>query len=382
MMNKKCKVVVAIDSLKGSISSIDAGNAIAAGIKKAGEADVTVMNMADGGEGTMDALTCSLNGKKVHCIVKGPSGEKVTAEYGIVKENKLAIIEIASAVGITLKKEKHPDIYTSYGVGELIAHGISAGCRNFIIGLGGSATNDGGLGMLKALGYEFYDKWGNTIESGYSSLNKIHNISDKNKLKALDSCTFKIACDVDNPLMGKNGATYIYGPQKGILAEQLGEAEQAMKHYATLTNEFNGSDYVDYPGAGAAGGMGFAFLSYLNGKIQPGIDLVMEIIELEKNLKDAQIVITGEGRIDGQSVHGKTPVGVAKLAHKHGALVIALAGSLTEEAYQCNHYGIDALFPILPSVMTLEDAMDTDNVKKNLSNTAEQIFRLIFQLMK
>lgn len=372
------KVVVAIDSFKGSLSSIEAGNAIKEGILRAKEnAQVVVKPLADGGEGTTDAFIEGLGCEKIYVDVTGPSGQKVTAYYGYQKDSNTAIMEMASAAGITLLEKKDPMHATTYGVGEMIKDAIQKGCRHFIIGIGGSATNDGGIGMLQALGFEFFDEKQNPVGQGGQALGKIKSISDLNKLKELDECHFKIACDVTNPLYGPSGATYIYGPQKGVTDDIKDLLDEGMKNYAQRTKEFNGTDYANTPGAGAAGGLGFAFLSYLKGELESGIELILKAIKLEEEIKDADYVITGEGRLDHQTAMGKAPVGVAKLAKKYGAKVIALAGSISPGAKKCNAEGIDAYFCILNSVVTLEKAMNKETATENMINTTEQIFRLL-----
>lgn len=374
------KVVIAIDSLKGSLSSMEAGNAIKAGILKANPAtEAIVKPLADGGEGTTEALVEGLGGEFVTIKVQGPLSHKVTATYGFLPESKTAIIEMAAASGITLLSDdkKNPLYATTYGVGEMIKDAMDRGCRNFIVGIGGSATNDGGIGMLSALGFEFFDSQGNSVGEGGQALAKVESISAKNILSRLKECSFKVACDVTNPLCGYNGATYIFGPQKGVTENMREDLDNGMKNYANKTKEYLKTDYIDYPGSGAAGGLGFAFISYLNAELTPGIDLILDAIDLESLVKDADYVITGEGRLDHQTAMGKAPIGVARLAKKYGAKVIALAGSITKDAGACNEEGIDAFFCILNSVVTLEEAMKKETAAYNITSNAEQIFRLL-----
>lgn len=374
------KVVVAIDSLKGSLSSMEAGLAIKAGILEADKtAEVIIKPLADGGEGTTDSLVEGLGGEKKYVDVMGPLGLPVRAYYGYLKQTRTAIIEMASAAGITLmaEKDRNPFKATTYGVGELILDAVKLGCLDFIIGIGGSATNDGGVGMLQALGFEFLDKDGNKIGYGAGELGKIARINDKKVNKELKNCHFRVACDVNNPLCGKNGAAYVYGPQKGVSDDKMEALDLSMAHYADITNEYLGKDYRNYPGAGAAGGLGYAFLSYLPASLESGISLILKEIKLEENLADADYVITGEGRLDFQTAMGKAPIGVAKLAKKYGAKVIAFAGSVTGDANKCNEEGIDAFFPIVRGVTTLEEAMNPAAARKNMAACAEQVFRLI-----
>ena len=373
------KVVIAIDSLKGSMTSMEAGRAIRDGVLAAcPEADVTVKPLADGGEGTTEALAEGMGGELVSIDVHGPLEKTVTAQYGVISDTKTAIMEMAAAAGIILVgKDLRPLDATTYGVGEMIRDAIKRGCRNFIIGIGGSATNDCGIGMLSALGFEFLDKDGRDAGINAGSLKRVAQIRCDKVMPELKECSFKVACDVNNPLNGENGATYIYGPQKGVTVDMREELDADLAHFAKVTGETFGSDYVNTPGAGAAGGLGYAFLAYLNANLQPGIQLVLETVEMDQAMEGADLVFTGEGRLDNQTAMGKAPVGIAKLAKKHGALVVALAGSVTEDANACNAEGIDAFFPILRSIMTLDEAIDNVNATNNMRKTAEQVMRLI-----
>lgn len=372
------KVVAAIDSFKGSMTSMEAGNAVKKGILAAKpDAEVVVNPLADGGEGTVDALIEGLGAKKIPVTVAGPLGEKVSCYYGFLEETKTAVMEMASAAGITLVTKKDPLRASTYGVGEMIADALKRGCKNFMIGIGGSATNDGGIGMLKALGFEFFDEDGNDVGEGAAALAKIEVIQTENKNPLLSGAKFQIACDVKNSLCGKQGATYIFGPQKGVTEEQKSKVDEAMKHYADVTKESLGCDFADCEGAGAAGGLGYAFLSYLAGELIPGVELILQATGLEEKMKNADVVVTGEGRLDAQTVMGKAPVGVAALAKKYNAKVIAFAGSVAPEASVCNQAGIDAFFPIVRGVTTLEEAMKKENAMENIAATAEQVFRLL-----
>lgn len=374
------KVVIAIDSFKGSLSSMEAGHAIEVGIRKARpDAKVVIKPLADGGEGTTDSLIEGLGGSRIRVNVTGPMGTPVSADYGYLEQSDTAVLEMAGAAGITLVPDarKNPLAATTFGVGEMINDALRRGCRNFIVGIGGSATNDGGLGMLKALGYVFLDESGDDVGEGAQALSRIASIQSDHVNPVLASCHFHVACDVNNPLCGPNGATYIYGPQKGVTEDMKEPLDQAMAHYARVTADTMHNNFAGTPGAGAAGGMGFAFLSYLNARLTPGIDLILDAIELEQDVKDADVVVTGEGRLDHQTAMGKAPVGVARLAKKYGASVIAFAGSVTRDAAACNAAGIDAYFPIIRGVTTLEEAMKPENAKENLAATAEQVFRLL-----
>lgn len=374
------KIVIAIDSLRGSLTSLEAGEAIKEGILKVKkDATVVIKPLADGGEGTTEALTKGLDGEIIKVDVVGPIGKMVTAEYGYIAKTRTSIMEMAAASGIILVSddEKNPMIATTFGVGQMIKDAISKGVRDFIIGIGGSATNDGGVGMLQSLGYEFYDKDGNLLGNGAEILDNIAVIKDENVIPELNSCRFKIACDVNNPLCGENGATYVYGAQKGVTLDIKDKLDKAMLNYAEVATNFTGKDFKDYAGAGAAGGLGFAFKTFFNAQLVPGIELILDAIQLEEELKTADIVITGEGMLDFQTAMGKAPIGVARLAKKYGVKVIAFAGGVTREASLCNENGIDAYFPIVRGVTTLDDAMKMENAYNNMKDTVEQVFRLL-----
>lgn len=374
------KAVVAIDSLKGSLSSMEAGNAIAEGIYRAdAEAKVEVRPLADGGEGTVDALVQGMNGSLRKVRVTGPLGDKVDAAYGIIEEAKMAVIEMSAAAGITLvpDEKKNPLFTTTYGVGEMIRDAIEKGCRKFVVGIGGSATNDGGIGMLQALGYDFLNSKGNAVPYGAKGLEDLAEIRKEHVLPELAQCEFKVACDVTNPLCGPLGASAVYGPQKGATPEMVREMDQWLADYAKLAANCSERADAEHPGTGAAGGLGFAFLTFTNAVLESGIKIVLEETKLEQYIQDADIVITGEGRLDGQTAMGKAPVGVAKLAGKYKIPVLAFAGSVTKDARKCNAEGIHAFFPILRGITTLEDAMDAENARRNLMETVEQVFRLI-----
>lgn len=374
------KVVIAIDSLKGSLSSMEAANAIKEGILKVDKnIEILIMPLADGGEGTVDALVEGMNGEEIITSVTGPVVDKVVAKYGILKETNTAIIEMAQAAGFALVPNnlKNPLHTTTYGVGEMIKEAIDKGCRNFIVGIGGSATNDAGIGMLQALGFEFYDEAGNLVGFGGQVLDKIKSIKTENRLRELDKCNFKVACDVNNPLYGKNGAAYIYGPQKGATPEIVKQLDKGLKSFSEVVKRDLGKDVADVPGAGAAGGLGFGFISFLNARLESGIKIILDEINLEEVVRDADIVITGEGRLDNQTAMGKAPIGVAQIAKKYGAKVIAIAGCTTDDAIKCNEEGIDAYFSIVNGAMSLEEAIKKETASKNMIATTEQIFRLI-----
>ena len=379
------KVTIAIDSLKGSLSSLEAGRAIGTGVKKAWpEAEVCVRPLADGGEGTVEAVTSAMGGEMVTLRVTGPLGEPVDCVYGVIRESRTAVLEMAGAAGLTLLKdeERNPLKTTTYGVGEVIRDAVKRGCRHFLVGIGGSATNDGGIGMLQALGFGMLDKEGKQVPFGAQGLAVLERIEDGEVMPELRECTFRIACDVTNPLCGPQGCSAIYGSQKGADAEMIAEMDTWLEAYAALREaKYHGLDSKT-PGCGAAGGIGFAFYAFLGGVLESGIKIVLEETRLDDYVKDADIVVTGEGRLDGQTVMGKAPIGVAKTAKKYGKKVIAFSGSVTKDAIACNQEGIDAFFPILRRIVTLEEAMDADTARENMEDTSEQVFRLIRAFME
>lgn len=374
------KVTIAIDSFKGSMTSMEAGQAAAEGVLRAYPgADICVRPLADGGEGTVEALTCGMGGELQHVMVTGPLGQPVNCQYGIVRESGTAVLEMSGAAGITLvaPEERNPLKTTTYGVGEVIRDAILKGCRRFIVGIGGSVTNDGGIGMLQALGYGMLDKDGKQVPYGAEGVEKIEQITDDGVMPELAECTFRVACDVTNPLCGENGCSAIFGPQKGATQEMVADMDGWLARFAELVKEKYPQTDAKYPGTGAAGGLGFAFLNFTNAVLESGIKIVLDETRLDDYVKDADVVITGEGRLDGQTVMGKAPIGVAKTAKAYDKLVVAFSGCVTEDAVACNGEGIDAFFPILRTVVTLEDAMDSENAKRNMAAAAEQAFRLI-----
>ena len=376
----RVKVVAAIDSFKGSLSTFQSGEAVSEGVRRVySDAEVVVCPLADGGEGTVAAIVAGCGGEIRSITAVGPLGDKITCEYGIISKTETAVIEMSAAAGITLvpPEKRNPMVTTTYGVGEIIADAIANGCRKFIVGIGGSATNDGGVGMLTALGFEFLDGNGEPIERGGKGLGRLCEIRADKALPTLSECEFHIACDVKNPLCGENGCSAVYGPQKGATPETVALMDGWLKNYAELTKKVNPKADGSYPGVGAAGGMGFAFMSYLGGTLESGIDLVIKVTGIEDELKTADVVVTGEGRLDGQSCMGKAPVGIARTAKKYGKPVIAFSGCVTSDARECNENGIDAFFPILKAPCALQEAMDIGNARKNLADTAEQAFRII-----
>ena len=377
------KVAIAIDSFKGSLSSIAAGTAAAEGVRRVfPDADCVVRPLADGGEGTVDALVAGLGGELKRVTVTGPAGKPVTAKYGLLPDG-VAVMEMAEAAGITLVSdaERNPLHTTTFGVGEMILDAVKNGAKKFVIGIGGSATNDGGAGMLQALGFRLLDASGNDIPRGGAGLAQLAKIEppDLSTFLPFNLSTFRIACDVTNPLCGPNGASAVFGPQKGATPEMVKELDAALTNFASIfeSNNPNNRTIEQFPGAGAAGGLGFAFKAFLNAELVPGVDLILNETRLGDFIRDADIVITGEGRLDGQTVMGKAPIGVARLAKRYGKRVLAFSGILGDGVEQVNAAGIDAYFPILRRLVPLEEALDAKNAGANLAATVEQVFRLI-----
>ncbi len=373
-------IIIAMDSLKGSLSSLEAGKAVADGIKKVyPTSNIYIRPLADGGEGTVEALTYGMGGILKQLKVTGPLGSPVICTYGIISESQTAIIEISGAAGITLvaANKRNPLFTTTYGVGEVIKDAIQIGCRHFLVGIGGSATNDGGIGMLQALGYGMLNSQGKQVSLGAQGLAELKTITDTNVLPQLKECSFRIACDVTNPLCGEQGCSAIFGPQKGATEPMIKKMDQWLTYYAELAKEKYPKSDSKQAGTGAAGGVGFAFLTFTNATLESGVKIVLEETELESYLKNADLVVTGEGRLDSQTVMGKAPIGVAKTAKKYGKPVIAFSGCVTADAVICNKEGIDAFFPILRNITTLEEAMKPENTRQNITDTSEQVFRLI-----
>lgn len=373
------KVLAVIDSFKGSMTSLEAGQAAASGILRADpSAQVTVRALADGGEGTVEALTSNMGGRIRSVRVTGPLGDPVMCEYGIIDAASTAVIEMAGAAGLVLvpEEKRNPLYTTTYGVGEVIRDAIAQGCRRFIIGIGGSATNDGGVGMLQALGYGFLDKQDRPIAYGASGLQDLETITDDLVIPELSRCRFRIACDVRNVLCGRAGCSTVFGPQKGASPEMIRQMDQWLAGYAALAREKYPHADPCAEGTGAAGGMGFAFLTFTNAQLESGIDIILEETKMEESIKEADLIITGEGRLDAQTAMGKAPVGVARLAQKYKKPVVALAGSVTRDAGVCNAHGITAYFPIVRGAVSLEEAMRKNTAMENMADTAEQVFRL------
>lgn len=373
------RVVVAIDSFKGSISSRVAGEAAAEAIKSVCPACIiTVYPLADGGEGTVDALCDGLGGEIIETDVTGPLGSKVKSRYGYLPAQHTAIIEMADAAGLAMVPpgRRNPLYTTTYGLGELILAACEHGCRRFIIGIGGSATNDAGLGMLTALGAKFYRADGAAVGIYGKDLQDVAQADFSDMAPVLSACSFSIACDVTNPLIGSAGCSAVFGPQKGATPEIVQNMDHAMARFAQVTDK---AEIARLAGAGAAGGLGFAFAAFLHGELKPGIELVLDTLQIDKGLRQADLLLTGEGRMDAQSVMGKAPVGIAARAKRlqPDIMTIAVCGSAAADAAAVNAHGIDAYFPILQEPISLDRAMAPEMAKQNLYLTVKQMIHLI-----
>jgi len=374
------KIVIAPDSFKGCLSAAQVCEAIQAGIWAA-DADITCekVPLADGGEGTVDALVDATDGRFVSAVVEGPLGEPVEARFGILGDEETAVIEMAAASGLPLipEEQRDPTRTTTYGTGQLIAAALDAGCRRLVVGIGGSATTDGGAGMAQALGARMLDNQGQQIirVSG-GQLRNVAEIDTKDFDPRIDECTMLVACDVDNPLLGPRGAATVYGPQKGATATQVETLEAGLAHFAGLLARDLGKPVAEVPGAGAAGGLGAGLLAFCDAQLQPGIDIVLDIVKLAGKAAGAELIITGEGKIDSQTAFGKAPIGALRVGQQLGIPVIAIGGSVASDASQLNEYGFAALFSILQQPMSLAEAMRPQTARQMLRTTAEQIMRL------
>lgn len=378
------KIIISPDSFKGSLTSAGVAEAIEDGIKKVFPDCKTVKTpIADGGEGTMETLVSAMGGEKVNVKVHDPLMRLIDVEYGLVNDGKTAIIEMAAASGITLlrKHEQNPSATTTFGTGELIKDALKRGCRSFLIGIGGSATNDAGTGMLRALGYRFFDKNGEETDGTGKSLSAICSIDQSEVLPELKDANFTIACDVNNPFSGPNGAAYVYAPQKGADERMTKELDEGMESFRQLIETEKKIDLNTIPGAGAAGGLGGGFVAFLNAQLKPGIAMVLEAINFDKHLKNADLVITGEGKLDRQTGMGKAASGVLDAANKRSVPVIAIGGSV-EDIENLNKRGFLSLFSIVPYPIPLEEAMQKDNARRNITQTTEQIMRTIKHFKK
>lgn len=368
------KIVIAPDSYKESLSALEVATQIELGFRQIfPQAEYVKLPMADGGEGTVQAMVEATQGRLVQVQVSGPLGQSVTGFYGLTGDGRTAVIEMAAASGLALvpAAQRNPEITTSYGMGELIAAALDAGARQLILGLGGSATNDGGAGMLQALGVRLLDAAGNALERGGAALAQLAHIDASGLDARLRACRIDVACDVDNPLTGARGASAIFGPQKGATPAMVERLDAALAHYAAIIERDLGVAVDAVAGAGAAGGMGAAMLAFLQGQLRPGCDIIAQALGLDAAVQDADLVITGEGRIDQQTIFGKTPFGVATVAKRHGKPVIGIAGSLGQNAEVVHGHGIDATFSVLSRICTLPEALT--EAEHNLRSTARNI---------
>ncbi|WP_273807446.1 MULTISPECIES: glycerate kinase [unclassified Pseudomonas] len=371
------KIVVAPDSFKESLSAAGVARALARGLRQAlPEAEIIECPLGDGGEGTLDAVLAATGGKVREARVTGPLGEPVTARWAWLAEQRTAFVEMASASGLELVPRTRRDVLvaTSRGTGELLHAALDAGAERLVLAIGGSATNDGGAGLLQALGVRLLDRQGQALGPGGAALAMLASLDVTALHPRLAEVEVIIAADVDNPLCGPQGASQIFGPQKGASPEQVRQLDAALAHFATVAAATLGRDVREQPGAGAAGGVGFAALAFLQATFRPGIEVVAELVGLEGALISADLAVTGEGRLDGQTLRGKTPAGVLRLAQRHGVPVLAVAGSLGEGYDALYEQGLAAAFSLVPGPLSLEEALAQAEVL--LERTARDIGRL------
>lgn len=373
------KVVIVMDSFKGSLSSIEAGEAAKDGVLEAyPDAQTHVLPFADGGEGTARALVHALGGELVSLDVTGPLGGRVRSTYGITAD-RTAVMEMAECAGLMLVPEqrRNPLLTSTTGLGEMILDALERGCRDFIIGIGGSATNDFGAGMLRALGVRFLGGRGEDVPPCGGELGRVVRIETGGLDARIADCRFRVACDVNNPLLGGRGCSRVFSRQKGAGDEAVEVLEQNALSFSKAVNDCLGTDKSRCPGAGAAGGLGYGFISFLPSVLESGADIVCSALGLEEKLEWADVLITGEGRIDAQSAMGKGPAAIAARAREKGAVTVAFCGSTEGGARECNERGIDAIFPIIRRPCSLHEAMDTRTAAENLRAQVSQVFRLI-----
>lgn len=372
------KIVVASDSFKGSLTSAEVGEAVSKALHNFSPSiEVITLAVADGGEGTLEAITSSLNTRNVECRVSDPLLRQITAIYAVARidGNPVAIIDMASSCGLTLLSEceRSATLTSSSGLGEMIRHAYDSGVRDFIIGIGGSATCDGGIGLLAALGYKFYNHKGDLLPNCGKSLPSISKIVNPKNMEQYADCRFRVLCDVDNPLYGDYGAARVFAPQKGASAEQVDSLDMGLRQFANLVADLTGIDYSTYSGAGAAGGVGFAFKALLGGELTRGADLVLDMIEFDKHINDADLVITGEGSIDSQTLQGKLPIAVCRRAQKRAIPTIAIAG-IVKDREQLLAAGFRDVISITPAGMPISEAMKPETAKANISRAVASLF--------
>ncbi|AEH49718.1 MAG: glycerate kinase [Bacillaceae bacterium] len=368
------KVIIAPDSFKESLSALEVANAIEKGFRDIfPEAEYVKIPMADGGEGTVQSLVDATGGRIVKTEVTGPLGDRVQAFFGMLGDGKTAVIEMAAASGLHLvpSEKRNPLVTTTRGTGELILAALDKGAEHIIIGIGGSATNDGGAGMIQALGGRLLNRHGQEIGPGGGSLSELADIDLSGLDQRLKCVKIEVACDVDNPLTGPKGASAVFGPQKGATPEMVVTLDKNLHHYADVIERVLGKQVKDIPGAGAAGGLGAGLLAFLDAKLKRGVEIVLETVNFHERIQGASLVITGEGRIDGQTIFGKTPIGVAKAAKRYNIPVIAITGSLSDDSDVVLSHGIDALYSIVPGIVSLEKALT--NAEYYVTQTARNI---------
>lgn len=377
-MKGKMKIIIAPDSFKESMGAKEVALIIEKGVKRVfPEAEIIKMPMADGGEGTVESLVEVRRGKIIRKKVTSPLGKKIYAYFGILEDEITAVVEMAQASGLSLvpPRERNPLSTTSYGTGELIKEALDRGCRKIIVGIGGSATVDGGAGMAQALGAKLLDKRGNEISFGGGSLEKIVDINMEKFDARIADIEVIVASDVDNPLCGSEGAAKVYGPQKGATPEMVDILDRNLAHFARMIKKFLGKEVADTPGAGAAGGLGAGLIAFLGAKLEPGIDRMIDASNLEEKLKGADLVISGEGRIDQQTAYGKTPMGVAERAKKENIPVILIGGEIRIGGKILYEKGVDALISSVDRVSSLSEVMK--NSRRALMNASERAMRLV-----
>lgn len=373
------RITVAVDSFKGSLSSREVADAFEKGFKRVfSRCEVRKVSIADGGEGTVDALVEMLDGEEVVLEVSDPLMRPIKARYGVVDGGRTAVMEMSAASGLPLLKveERNPMKTTTYGTGEMIVDALKRGCRNFLVGIGGSATNDAGVGMLRALGFRFLDAEGRELVGGGEILERIVTIDDSGVFEELSEATFTVACDVTNPLYGPAGAAYVFAPQKGADAAMVERLDVGLRNFAEVVKRYNGERIAALPGAGAAGGLGGGFKALLGARLERGIEMVLTAMQFDKIIEGSDLVVTGEGRLDRQTVMGKAPSGVLRMARKMNIPCVAIGGAV-EMCDELAESDFVAMLPILSSPMSLERAMETEVAMANVERTAMQIARLL-----
>ena len=373
------RIVVATDSFKGSLSSLEVAEAFASGFYRVfPHCEVAKVAVADGGEGTVEALVQTLGGERVSVMVHDPLMRPIEACYGIVNSGRTAVIEMSAASGLPLltAQERNPLNTTTYGTGEMIADALGRGCREFLIGIGGSATNDAGVGMLRALGFRFLDAEGAELVGGGEILERIYSIDNSGALPSLRDATFRVACDVTNPLYGPEGAAYVFAPQKGADEAMVERLDAGLKNFAEVVKRYNGEDIATLSGAGAAGGLGGGFKALLGAHMERGVDMVLEAIRFADIIKRCDLVVTGEGRLDSQTMMGKTPSGVLQMAKSQGIPCVAIGGAI-EKCKELEQSGFAVMLSVTPEDMPLAQAMRREVAMANVERAAEQIARLL-----